>query len=246
MTQLRAGRTRAVVVALCATCALFAPALLGGCSKPAAPASSAPKSASTAPSSTPAAPATPQEALSSFWSATKKHGTLIFTSSSAGNAALEKQKVEYWVDGEKYRLIWYRPDGSVRLYMVSPDGKQLLYVDPKTKEVRPGIAKPEFHLMILNGPAGWQPTGGSGSGNTTTTTYTYPAKKWWNVQGAGQEFYLEDLVFTATPERIVSVVARTAGSREKVAAGDLTTSKYEFAVPELGVEAPAGTFEAKP
>lgn len=179
---------------------------------------------------------TPEQAVSSFLDATKKHGTLTFTS---GKQA-EEQKVEYWFDGDRYRLTWFNADGSVRIHMISPDGTKLYYCRTEDELCEISYTLPEMHQWIFNGPPGWKL--GEGVRDGDLTAYTFTIQKLWDIEGASQTFYLEDLVVYADDTRIVKTVARTS-SRKPGSPDDLTTSVYAFDEPELGAELPADVFE---
>ena len=184
---------------------------------------------------TPAA-TTPDEAVHTFLDASLKHGTLRFVSGKEQ----KEDKVEYWFDGDKYRLTWYNADGSERLHMISPDGKKLYYCYVAEKVCAISYTLPEMHQFIFNGPDGWDLGAGVLEGGLTA--YTYSAKKLWDIEGASQKFYLEDLVIYANDSRIMKTVTRT-NSQMPESADDLVTSEYRFDEPEIGVEIPASMFE---
>ncbi len=175
---------------------------------------------------------TPEAAVRAFLDSSTKHGTLTFVS---GNSP-DEQKVEYWFDGDTYRLTWYNADGSERLHMISPDGKKLYYCYVEDKVCTISYILPEMHQWIFNGPPGWDL--GSGKQEGDLTVYTYSAKKLWNVEGASQRFYLEDLVIYANDTRIVKVVTRT-NSHTPENEDDLVTSEYRFDEPQIGATIPA-------
>lgn len=174
-------------------------------------------------------------AVKAFLDATRKHGTLTFVSGKEQ----KEDAIEYWFDGDRYRLTWYNADGSERLHMISPDGKKLYYCYVDEKVCAISYALPEIHHWIFNGPEGWDL--GAGVKDGDLTVYTYEAKKLWDVEGASQQFYLEDLVVYADDTRIVKTVTRT-DSRQPESDADLVTSEYRFDPPEIGVEIPEDVF----
>jgi hypothetical protein len=174
--------------------------------------------------------------VQSFFAATTKHGTLTFTNP---DDAKESQKIEYWFEGDRYRLSWFNADGTIRIHMISPDGITLYNCYVIDEVAKKSYVGPEFHQWIFNGPPGWTP--GKGTTEGDLTVYKYSAKKLWDIAGSGQQFYLEDLVIYADKARIVKTVARTAAEKPTSDAG-LTTSTYTFEEPELGVSIPADTF----
>lgn len=197
---------------------------LGGC------ACSASSPASTS------APTGPTSAVDSFYKASSKHGTLTFISGKEQKA----DRIEYWFEGDRYRLTWFNEDGSVRIHMISPDGKVVYNCYAKDQVSKLSYVQAEFHQSIFNGPEGW--TIGAGIPDGDLTSYTYVAKRLWDIEGSGQQFYLEDLVVYADDTRIVKTVARTDSSKPDDPS-DLVTSRYEFDPPELDVSIPPEKFE---
>jgi hypothetical protein len=179
---------------------------------------------------------TPEAAVRSFLDASTKHGTLTFVSGKSQ----KEDKVEYWFDGDKYRLTWYYEDGTERIHMISPDGKKLYHCYVPEEICAISYTLPEMHQWIFNGPPGWDLGEGEKVGDLTA--FTYEAKKLWDVEGASQQFYLEDLVIYSDGSRIVKAVTRT-NSRKPESEDDLVTSEYRFDEPELDVKLPADVFE---
>ena len=182
------------------------------------------------------APAGPKSAVDSFYKASSKHGTLTFVSGKEQ----KQDRIEYWFEGDRYRLTWFNEDGSVRIHMISPDGKAVYNCYAKDQVSKLSYVRAEFHQAIFNGPEGWTLDAGVPDGDLTA--YTYVAKKLWTVTGSSQDFYLEDLVVYADDTRIVKAIARTDSSKPDDPS-DLVTSRYEFDPPELGVSIPAEKFE---
>jgi hypothetical protein len=182
------------------------------------------------------APTTPGKAVEAFYKANTKHGTLTFISGKEQ----KEDKLEYWFEGDRYRLTWFNADGSVRLHMISPDGTAVYNCYAAEQESKLSYVQAEFHQSIFNGPKGW--TLGAGVTEGGLTAYTYTAKRLWNIEGSSQNFYLEDLVIYADSARIVKTVARTASDTPATPA-DLVASRYEFDPPELGVSIPSEKFE---
>lgn len=155
-----------------------------------------------------------------FYDKKIKHGTVTFISGTSKN-----QKLEYWFDNNRYRLTWYNEDGSERLHMISQDGKNLYHCYVADKITKISYVRPEMHQWIFNGPTGWTPGMGAKEGNLTV--YTFTAKKLWDVEGASQKFYLEDLKIYSDGEKIVKVVTRT-NSKQPQSEADLVTSTYQI------------------
>jgi len=177
----------------------------------------------------------PDTAVRTFLDASRKHGTLTFVSGKEQ----KEDKLEYWFDGDRYRLTWYNADGSERLHMISPDGTKLYFCYVAEEVCAISYTLPEMHQSIFNGPDGWDL--GTGVSEGDLTVYTYTAKKLWDIEGASQKFYLEDLVIYADDTRIMKTVTRT-NSRQPESDADLVTSEYRFDPPEIGVEIPEDVF----
>lgn len=158
--------------------------------------------------------------VQNFYDKKIKHGTVTFKSGTS-----KDQKLEYWFDGNRYRLTWYNEDGSERLHMICQDGKNLYHSYVADKITKISYVRPEMHQWIFNGPTGWTPGMGVKEGNLTV--YTFTAKKLWDVEGASQKFYLEDLKIYSDGEKIVKVVTRT-NSKQPQTEADLVTSVYQI------------------
>jgi hypothetical protein len=98
----------------------------------------------------------------------------------------------------------------------------------------------EFHQWIFNGPPDWRP--GDGVSEDGLTKYTFTAQKLWDIEGASQTFYLEDLVIYADEARIIKTIARTDG-RIPESDDELVSSTYAFDEPELGIDIADDIFE---
>lgn len=161
--------------------------------------------------------ATPTDVLGQFYDEKIKHGKVSFVSVG------DPQEMEFWIDGDNYRLTWYNSDGSVRMHMISPDGENLYncYADDKICKI--AYIRPEFHQWIFNGPEGWTPGAGIKEGDYNV--YTFTAKRLWDIEGATQQFYLEDLKIYSDGEKIVKVVTRTK-DRKPESESELVTSTY--------------------
>ncbi len=124
--------------------------------------------------------------------------------------------------------------------MISPDGHEVFLCQVADETCVPSYLQAEFHQMIFNGPPGWSK--GEGRPDGERTAYTFTAKRLWQVPGASQDFYLEDLVIHADDTRIVETETRTA-SHEPTGEDDLVAARYAFDEPELGCPIDASTFD---
>ena len=157
----------------------------------------------------------PQEAVQNFYDVKQKHGFASFVSN-------DTQKVEFWFDGDKFRLTWYNPDDTIRLHMISPDGKQVYYhrLEDNTVEIAPVTA--DKQIWTFNGPPGWTLDDGIVDGKYTV--FTYEADKLWTVEGAEQNFYMKDLKVYADDNGPVKIEMRT--NSERVPDEDLVYSAF--------------------
>ncbi len=176
-----------------------------------------------------------------FFDAKTKHGMLTFVSGQELTDPAEKgERVEYWFDGDRYRLTWLGKEGDLpRLHMICPDGKTLYYARVEEEITEIAYVLPEKHQWVFNGPFEWKP--GEGEKVGALTAYTYAPKKLWSVPGSDQNFFLEDLVVYSDGKRVVKTVTRT--SSKEVAQDELVTSEYRFDEPELNVDISEEVFE---
>ena len=157
-----------------------------------------------------------------FYGTTKKHGIVEFSSKQADSEYGEVQKFEYWFDGEKFRITWYQEDGSVRLHMISPDGEKMYHCNPEKETSVISYTGPEFLHWIFNGPKGYKI--GDGIQEGAFKVYTYKTQKLWEIDGASQKFYCEDVTLYTKDDELVKIVTRT--NSKKVEEDELVSSQY--------------------
>lgn len=172
-----------------------------------------------------------------FYNNKVKHGTVTFKSGVSDPA-----KVEYWFDSDRYRLTWYNDDGTERLHMICPDGENLYYCTVKTKKTTVAYIRPEFHQWIFNGSSNIDFDSGVKEGDYNV--YTVTLKKLWDIEGASQTFYCEDIKIYSDGEKIAKVETRTS-SRKPASEDDLVTSTYTINTIEYLESIPDDVFELK-
>lgn len=157
-----------------------------------------------------------------FYDINKKHGFVEFSSKKGDTPYGDVQRFEYWFSGDNYRITWYNKDQSVRLHMISPDGKTLYHSSPEKKTSVIAYVGPQFHQWIFQGPEGFNP--GEAATEGEFQVYTFVAKKLWNIEGASQQFYLEDIKLYTKDGEVVKILTRT--NSKLVEEKDLVTSQY--------------------
>lgn len=174
-----------------------------------------------------------------FYGQTQKHGMVEFSSRKADTEYHDPQKFEYWFDGDRYRITWYYDDGTVRLHMISPDGEKLYHCSPEKKTCTISYVGPNFHQWIFNGPEGYKP--GDGAPEGEFMVYTYNTEKLWEIEGASQKFYCEDVTIYTKDGVIDRIVTRT--NSDKVAEEELVYSQYVILEQDNAVEYEDSLFE---
>jgi hypothetical protein len=153
-----------------------------------------------------------------FFSQSNKHGIALFKSGIG-----EDNQIEFWFSGDKYRLTWFNPDGSTRLHMICPDGKNLYFSEVATESTKIGYINPIMHTSIFNGPKEFKNKTENQEGDYQVTTYDID--QLWDVEGASQNFYLKDLKIYKKDDAVEKIIARTSSNKPETEE-DLTTSTY--------------------
>lgn len=146
------------------------------------------------------------------------HGTYTFSSGVGADST-----GEFWFDGGKYRITWYEEDGTPRLHMISPDGRQLYHAHVKGEETTISYMPPEMHHDIFKGPTEYITTETRVEGDMDVTYYDLD--KLWDIAGATQQFYLKDVARYEEDGLLKKIVARSASSKPD-SEEDLITSTY--------------------
>lgn len=228
MTEERSGGRKRVVIIAVVVLLLLVLALMAACSFLRS-GSREPSGASTnAPAAT-----SPTKAVSTFYGAKRKHGYATFHSGDQPD-----ERVEFWFDGGRYRLTWYRDD-KVRIHMISPDGKAVYHCKTEDRTSVIAYVAAEKQQWTFNGPPGWTPDAGVAEGGYTV--FTYSAKKLWDIEGASQQFYLEDLKVYAKGDAVEKIVMRTSSS--KVPEAELVESSFTIDEVDLDADIPSDVFD---
>ncbi len=149
---------------------------------------------------------------------TVMHGTYHF-SSGAGSDSIG----EFWFEGDKYRITWYREDGTPRLHMISPDGKQMYHAQVDTETSKISYMPPAMHHSIFLTPKEYLTKVASTEDGYDVTLYDLD--KLWDIEGAEQQFYLKDVKQYFKEGKLSKIIARTS-SRKPDDEADLVTSTY--------------------
>ena len=169
------------------------------------------------------------------WEKSVKHGKFTF-SSNLGSVSTG----EFWFDAPKYRITWYRDDGSVRLHMISQDGVHLYFADPEKQTSEIAYFAPQMHLSIFNGPDEYVTKEISSEDGSEVTAYEIDTV--WNIENASQEFYLKDLKIYRQNNQIDKIITRTSSSKA-VSEDDLAVSTYQITVLDFPAQIDPNIFE---
>lgn len=149
---------------------------------------------------------------------TMMHGTYEFKSGvSSGSTG------EFWFDGDKYRITWYNDDGTPRLHMISPDGRQMYHAQVDTESSKISYMPPAMHHSIFLTPKEYLSKETATEDGYDVTTYELD--KLWDIAGAEQQFYLKDVKQYFKDGKLAKIVARTS-SRKPENDDSLVTSTY--------------------
>lgn len=149
---------------------------------------------------------------------TVMHGTYQFSSGIGSDST-----GEFWFDGDKYRITWYNDDGTPRLHMISPDGKQMYHAQVDTESSKVSYMPPAMHHAIFLSPKEYLSKESSAEDGYDVTTYDLD--KLWDITGAEQQFYLKDVKQYFKDGKLAKIVARTS-SRKPDNEETLVTSTY--------------------
>ncbi|MDD4938463.1 MAG: hypothetical protein PHX34_05680 [Candidatus Shapirobacteria bacterium] len=153
-----------------------------------------------------------------FFEEKNKHGFATFKSGIG-----EDNQIEFWFSDQKYRLTWFRPDGSKRIHMICPDGKRLYFSEVDKKETKLAYINPIMHFSIFNGLSEYKNKSENEEDGYQITTYEID--QLWDIEGADQKFYLKDLTVYRKNDNVEKIIARTS-SKKPDSEDKLTTSVY--------------------
>ncbi|QQS44051.1 hypothetical protein IPM65_00360 [Candidatus Roizmanbacteria bacterium] len=149
---------------------------------------------------------------------TVMHGTYQFKSGIGAEST-----GEFWFDGDKYRITWYNEDGTPRLHMISPDGKQMYHAQVDNESSKISYMPPAMHHAIFLTPKEYLSKEVSKEEGYDVTMYDLD--KLWDIENAEQQFYLKDVKHYVQDGKLAKIVARTS-SRKPDDEADLVTSTY--------------------
>jgi len=146
------------------------------------------------------------------------HGTMLFTS-EIGNDL----EIEFWMDYPKYRLTWSQLDEEPYLHMISPDGKTSYLNNVGTKSAAISYIAPQMHHWLLKDPIEYIELNEWTDGSLDVKQFVI--RDLWSIEGASQDFYLEDMTKYYDGESLKKVEVRTKGSAPE-SEEDLVKSSY--------------------
>ncbi len=144
------------------------------------------------------------------------HGKMKFSSEIG-----DDKMIEFWFDGPKYRLTWSEIDEDPYLHMISADGRTLYHHSTEDDTVQISYISPKMHQWLFHEPDEY-----SSFEEWTEGEYDlkkYIIQKFWTIEEATQDFYLEDIVKYYQDGRLHQAVLRTSSSQP---ANDLVKSTY--------------------
>lgn len=148
------------------------------------------------------------------------HGTMTFISQIGDDL-----DIEFWFDHPKYRLTWSKQNQEPYLHMISPDGQKLYHHQLEEDTTNLSYISPNMHLWMFTEPTDYK--------NLATWTEDdlevkqYLIQQLWSIEGAVQDFYLEDITKYFSDDQLQKVVLRTTSSKPESAA-DLVESTYHI------------------
>lgn len=148
------------------------------------------------------------------------HGTILF-SSQVG----EDLSIEFWFDEPKYRLSWSKLEEDPYLHMISLDGETLFHHSVENNTTNISYINPKMHQWIFTEPIEYIDKEAWTEEDMKVEKFVI--KKLWSVEGASQDFYLEDMIKYSLNGQPQKVVLRTKGSVPETAK-DLIESTYTF------------------
>lgn len=163
------------------------------------------------------------------------HGTMLF-SSQVG----EDLSIEFWFDDPKYRLTWSKLGKNPYLHMISPDGETLYHHLTEDNTTNVSYISPKMHQWMFTEPTEYLDKQVWTEDNLAVERFII--KKLWSIEGAQQDFYLEDITKYSSDEGLQKVVLRTKGSIPKSTEA-LIESTYSIESIEKLNTVPKNTFK---
>jgi len=183
---------------------------------------------------------TTEETLENFFESDTKYGTADVDKWGGGRETEDKE-IEFWVKGRRFRIDYYRNDGSKRIGIISPDGIMPYFCRSSEGSCKPAVASVDHYLDMFVKPAAAMADAGYDS-EFGCDKYRYVVKKTDNIPGAINPWYTEDYVYCVKIGELVYVESR--GDNPKPGESlDLTTYRKEFTKLEVNKTIPDSTFE---
>lgn len=151
------------------------------------------------------------------------HGTMTFSSQIG-----QDLDIEFWVDSPRYRLTWSKPKSGPYLHMISSDGKTLHHHQVEEGEEEAltiSYISPKMHQWMFEEPEKYQNLETWEESGLDVKKYTI--QQLWSIDGAVQDFYLEDITKYYQDDQLQKVYLRTKGSFPE-SEEDLIESTYQI------------------
>jgi hypothetical protein len=136
-------------------------------------------------------------------------------------------EIEFWFDNPKYRLSWSKIGEEPYVHMISPQGDKLYHNQVEEERAFLSYISPKMHQWFFTDltEADYQSLETRQEDGLEVKRYII--KKLWSVDGAQQDFYLEDLTKYFDDDQLKKVVVRTKGAMPETEE-DLVVSSYTF------------------
>lgn len=173
------------------------------------------------------------ETLENFFESKTKHGRANVDKWGGGRTSDDKE-IEFWVKGRKFRIDYYRKDGTKRVGIVSPDGKKAYFCYPDENLCKPAVASVDHYLDIFVKPkVGMEERGRDEEYDCDK--FFYLVRETDNISGASNPWYTEDFVYCVRAGELVYVESR-GDNPERGEKADLTTYRKDFTSLEVNKE----------
>jgi hypothetical protein len=150
------------------------------------------------------------------------HG-LIDYSSEIG----DDLEIEFWFDNPRYRLSWSKIGKKPYIHMISPQGEKLYHNLVEQEQALISYISPKMHQWLFTDLTEEDYMSLDTRKEDDLEVKHYVIKKLWSIDGAQQDFYLEDLTKYFDDSQLKKVVVRTTSSMPQ-SEEDLVKSSYTF------------------
>lgn len=135
----------------------------------------------------------------------------------------DNKTIQFWFDWPKYRLTWSEIGEDPYLHMISADGETLHHLLVEDDSVNISYISPDMHHWLFQDPEEYV-----GLNEWTEDSFDvkqFVIKNLWSIDGAVQDFYLEDVTKYYLEDKLNKIVVRTTSSQPN-SEDDLVTSSY--------------------